>query len=134
MKQLFIFRGLPGAGKSKSLEEFPKSAVVCSADKLFEKKGEYNFNPSQLGQAHAACQFQALDAMSHGEPLVIIDNTHSRHWEFAIYQKMGEVFGYEIQVRMIGGTSYDHVRKYAKRNIHEVPEDTILRMAYRWEP
>lgn len=134
MKKLIILRGLPGSGKSHAIRDMPDHTVVCSADHFFyDSLGNYRFNPSMLGEAHAECQHKALDAMAKGEPLVVIDNTNSRRWEFRLYEKMGKTFGYTVEIRTIGGQSYDDVRQYARRNIHEVPEDVILKMAYRWE-
>ena len=151
MKKLVILRGLPGSGKTRAILEILKehnylpalpevdariAEVSCSADHHFENKGDYGeyiFNPAELGRAHMLCQAKALDAMAAGKPLVIIDNTNTRHWEYYIYQRMGDHFGYEIEVRCIGGTSMEDVRKYAARNVHGVPELKILEMAYRWE-
>lgn len=133
MKKLIILRGLPGSGKSRLALQH-EGAVICSADHHFEKEdGTYDFNPAELGRAHMLCQFKALDAMSSGAPVVVIDNTNVRHWEYLIYQRMGDVFGYQQEVLPVGGRSYDDVREYAARNVHGVPEMKILEMAYRWE-
>lgn len=148
MKKLIILRGLPGSGKTHAILEILKehnylpalpeidsriAEVVCSADHHFQRNGEYEFNPAELGRAHMLCQAKALDAMAAGKTLVVIDNTNTRHWEYYIYQRMGDHFGYSTEVRCIGGTSMDDVREYSARNVHGVPEMKILEMAYRWE-
>ena len=132
MKKLIILRGLPGSGKSKIAADY-SNAVVCSADHHFERTGEYKFDPSELGMAHMLCQFKALDAMASGKELVVIDNTNVRNWEYVLYLRMADHFGYENEVRVIGGHSMEDVREYSKRNVHGVPEMKILEMAYRWE-
>jgi predicted kinase len=133
MKKLIIWRGLPGSGKSFQIQNLPEHAVVCSADHFFDTGTAYNFDQSKLGEAHAACQLKAFNAMAEGRPLVVIDNTNSRKWEYALYEAMGKRFGYVVEVRTIGGQSVEDVRTYAERNIHNVPEEVILKMAYRWE-
>lgn len=132
MKKLIILRGLPGSGKTHALGDTDQS-VVCSADHYFEKNGEYEFDPTKLGEAHMECQLKALNLMAEGQPLVVIDNTNTRHWEYKLYERMGGLFGYSVEVREVGGRSYDDVRFYAKRNKHGVPALKILEMAYRWE-
>lgn len=133
--RLIILRGLPGSGKSHYIEtELPSSAVVCSADHFFEDiTKNYVFNPANLAEAHAMCQCKALTAMANNEPLVVIDNTNSRLWEFGIYKTMAITFGYDMEIKNIGGRSYEDVRRFHKRNKHGVPEEAILKMAYRWE-
>ena len=140
MNDLIITRGLPGAGKSHAILTLMRErnlqhrdTVVCSADHFFMKDDEYVFNVTKLGQAHMECQKKAFEAMSTGMPTVIIDNTNSRLWEYEFYVTMAACFDYQVEILMVGGLSYNHVREYAARNIHGVPEDTVLRMAYRWE-
>lgn len=131
MKKIIILRGLPGSGKSRHAATY--NGVVCSADHFFEKDGEYNFDVTKLGQAHMECQRQAFTFMRDEVPLLVIDNTNSRRWEYMFYKDMATYFGYEIEVRVIGEISLEAVKEYAERNIHGVPEFKILEMAYRWE-
>jgi predicted kinase len=131
MKKLLILRGLPGSGKSRHAKLC--GGLVCSADHLFERDGAYHFDVTKLAEAHMLCQFKALDAMASGVEFVIIDNTNVRHWEYLLYQRMADHFGYETEVKEVGGHSMEDVRRYAERNIHGVPELKILEMAYRWE-
>lgn len=134
MKKLIILRGLPGSGKSKVAEEMKSmGAFVYSTDDFFMKDGQYVFDPARLPEAHTNCQQRVLTALSTEAPLVVVDNTHSRFWEFCLCAQMGAVFGYDVEVRTIGGRSYEDVRKYAQRSMHKVPELAILKMAYRWE-
>ena len=140
MKKLLILRGLPGSGKSrltKMLVKFlvgcKKDAVICSADHYFKRGREYAFDPSKIGIAHSQCQVKALLAMSSEKRLVIIDNTNTQQWEYELYVQMGKAFGYEIEIKTVGGHSPEDAEEYFKRNIHNIPRDSILRMATRWE-
>ena len=58
-----IMRGLPGSGKStiaSRIQEQLPQVQVCSADHHFiDEEGEYRFDLSKLGAAHAACQAAA---------------------------------------------------------------------------
>ena len=142
--QVCIMRGLPGSGKSTKvkelLEEFRDtnpngSAIVCSADDFFisAEDGEYHFDPSKIGQAHAWCKGQAYAAMKLGADLVVIDNTNTQRWEYEIYEQMALSRGYDVQHVRVGGLSDDDILLYADRNTHGVPLEAIQRMAKRFE-
>lgn len=136
-KTLVILRGLPGSGKTFTAKEMTRgvdSYAVLSGDHFFTgDDGVYRFDASRLGQAHAACQVNTHRSMVLGVELIIVDNTNSRHWEYQIYLEMAQAFGYDVEIKTIGGRSFDDIRTYAKRCVHEVPEEAILKMAYRWE-
>jgi predicted kinase len=135
MKKLKIMRGLPGAGKTYTLQHIIDfiSAVICSADDFFMRTGEYKFNPVEIGKAHVECQIKALRAMARGAELVIIDNTNTQKWEYMLYEAMAEIFGYEVEIVIVGGHNPEDVALYAERNIHGVPFEAIQAMAERWE-
>jgi 16S rRNA (uracil1498-N3)-methyltransferase len=61
MKQIILFRGLPGSGKSSLAESLCK--IVYSADMFFEQDGNYNFDPTKLPDAHKWCKGKVEDAM-----------------------------------------------------------------------
>jgi adenylate kinase family enzyme len=54
MKELFLLRGLPGAGKSTLAESI--GGMHMEADKYFMYEGKYEFDPSKTRDAHAWCQ------------------------------------------------------------------------------
>jgi shikimate kinase len=61
VKILFIVRGLPGSGKSTIAKQL--SYNHFEADQYFERDGEYNFIPSEIGNAHQWCRHQVRNAM-----------------------------------------------------------------------
>jgi len=136
---MLILRGVPGSGKSTLVhtivEGFPES-LVCSADHYFEKEnGEYVFDRNLLKDAHADCQRRARDAMSGGGPLVVIDNTCVKHWEYKKYEAMAAEAGYQVQIASLECDSIAVgvlARLLAGRNSHQVPEATILNMLRNW--
>jgi predicted kinase len=135
MKKLTIMRGLPGSGKTTLLTMSPfDGAVICSADRFFEDDdGGYTFNPALIAQAHETCKILATQNMANHEPHVVIDNTNVCRWEFAIYQVLAEVFGYDVEIVVVGKITPEACVEYSIRNVHNVPLDVIQDMAERWE-
>jgi len=136
-KTLLILRGVSGAGKStyaRKLQQEVPGSVIVSADQYFmNEKGEYKFDPSKLGQAHAQSLDTAIKAMKDGAPLVIVDNTNTQRWEFQKYVDAANDLGYNVDYKMIGGLSKEDVDLYTQRNVHGVPRGAIERMVQRFE-
>ena len=124
MKNIVILRGVPGSGKSTYAAKNYPSFKVFENDQFFMKDGSYQYDPKKIGEACTACQCKALLAMSKGED-VVISNTHTHLWEFFIYVNMANVFGYNMKVI--------HLRNRFK-NVHNVPDETVQRMEYEYEP
>lgn len=85
MKELFLLRGLPGAGKSSLAKSLGagSGSMHLEADMYFiDSKGKYKFDATQLKQAHAWCQdtveFAGFDVTVNGEYL------HTHQTEVAI--------------------------------------------------
>jgi NEDD4-binding protein 2 len=121
-KICYILRGLSGTGKSqlaKNLRDSHIHARVFSTDRFFMVDGEYQFDPTKLGEYHAQNLRQATYFMEgcssvydYSDALCIIDNTNtfiSIDWK------------------------REDIPLYAERNSHGVPEEAIYRMAERWE-
>lgn len=138
---LVILRGLPGSGKStlaKLMMQSTPGAAHYEADMAHMVDGEYKFNPSKIGDAHAWCQQQAIRALFaiskemsypcharlHDLNAVIVSNTSTKVSEFSIYIEVASQLG--IPVRVIRCTG-----EY--ESIHGVPADIIERMAERFE-
>ncbi len=144
-KTLLILRGLPGSGKSTLCKErFPGltpfalapagySPVSVSADHFFTTlSGEYNFDITKLGEAHSTAQCQLVDALWAGRETVVLDNTNTQHWEFALARKLGQAFAYNVEIVEVfdGGCTDEEL---AERNTHGVPLDVITKQRARWE-
>lgn len=130
MKQAIIMQGLPGSGKSTwSQREFP-AAIRCSADDYFiGADGSYNFDPSQLSEAHASCLRKFLEGLSRGVETVVCDNTNLSLWELAPYVQSAAALGYEVRVvRCVVSPE-----TAAQRNVHGVPATAVAGMAKRLE-
>lgn len=136
-KRLVIMRGLPGSGKSFRAEEIYEeyiNSVICSTDVFwFNEAGDYVFDGSKLGEAHAWNRGRAAMAMELGVDLVIIDNTNTQAKEYQPYIDMGEEQGYNVEFAMPTTPWAWDVDECAKRNSHSVPREAIQRMYDRFE-
>ena len=124
---------------AKNLRDSHRNARVFSTDRLFMVDGEYQFNPTKLGEYHAINLRQASYFMEgfgmvydYSDVLCIIDNTNTQSWEYEKYVEVAKENGFMVQVITVEW-NIDDIPLYAKRNSHGVPEDAIYRMAERWE-
>jgi len=116
---VIVLRGISGSGKStvaaalaRAAETLGRTAVICSADSYFldPVTGEYLFDPSKLPAAHAACLAFFENALSvdatHSSParnsnkvappVVIVDNTNTKRWEYAKYEDYARKVGAKL--------------------------------------
>jgi predicted kinase len=127
-KTLIIVRGLPGSGKSTVGAKF---GVVRSADDFFMDNGVYNFDPSKIVHAHAACQQAVKEDLDNGDNAVVT-NTFCMGWEFTPYIEIAaEVSAAVIVVDMFDGGLDD--AGLEARNVHGVSAEVIAAMRARWE-
>jgi len=145
-KICYILRGLPGTGKSHLAENLKEGnrlvdmngyADIFSTDDLFVVDGEYQFDPSKLGEHHAttldnASRFMDKYSQFDGKVICIVDNTNTQHWEYEKYVEAAKSYGFIVQVISIDWDAKD-IPLYAERNTHGVPIEAIYRMAARWE-
>ncbi len=121
-KNLFLLRGLPGAGKSTLAESL--AIAHCEADKYFMKDGKYNFDASQLGKAHAWCQGECEKAMIF-EVDVVVSNTFTTERELNDYYKLANKYGYRVHSIIVEN-------RHGGINQHNVPEEALKRMEDRF--
>lgn len=131
---VIILRGVPGSGKSTYVKRNP-NAVVVSADHYFtDDKGLYNFDPTKLPLAHAKCLREFVDALLNHRDWeqdveIVVDNTNTSVMEVAPYAALALAYGASLRVVTL---KCDPVAA-AARNVHGVPESTVLAMAKRLE-
>ena len=131
MSTLYIVRGLPGSGKSTLGEKLASPHEVedrwhsYAADDWFtdSKTGEYNFNPTELSDAHEDCNARVRGAMMSNVETICVCNTFSQHWEVEPYLKLCESYNYTPVV-------IECQNQFG--NVHDVPQESIDAMRERW--
>jgi predicted kinase len=123
---LVLIRSVPGGGKSTLARNkyVTQGFAHFEADMYFMRGGEYQFNPSLLGQAHFWCQKMTEDNLKAGRS-VVVSNTFTTHREIAPYVKMAKDMGIEVKIIHAQGNF---------KNVHNVPEEALTRMRNRWQP
>lgn len=118
MPHLLIIRGLPGSGKSTLAASLGRAHFEADMF-MVDEKGDYNFQPEKLTEAHSWCLEQCRLALIAGNN-VVVSNTFTRRWEVMPYINLGYPFSVVVCEGRYG-------------SIHGVPADKIAEMAQRWE-
>lgn len=136
-RDVYLMRGLPGMGKSTvasalaASTKYGERAAYCSADDYFlDEHGEYKFNKEELGNAHQTCQNKFMSALQSQYEVIVVDNTNIKRRDFQFYRKAAEQHGYRFFEITVG--NLDIETSYT-RNSHEVPLETIAKMAESFE-
>lgn len=129
MKNLFLLRGLPGAGKSTLAKSI--GAVYFEADMFFLEGNEYKFNPLKLKDAHAWCQNQVRISMKNsdntiGDTRIAVANTFTQEWEMQPYYDLAKEYGFKVFTLIVEN-------RHGGVNEHGVPEDKLEIMKNRFE-
>lgn len=128
MKELFLLRGLPGAGKSSLAKSLigDNDRAHREADMYFlDENGNYVFNPSQLKEAHAWCQEEIEFVMKTQYERVVVSNTFTMAWEMQPYYDLAEKYGYRVYSLVVEN-------RHGGENVHNVPKEKIKEMARRF--
>jgi predicted kinase len=142
MARVYIYRGLPGAGKSFQIKKaFPNFEPYMrwgndhsinfypylSTDLYwytFDSR-TYDFRPKEIGKAHSwnfRCYQSVLDLRQY--ETVIVDNTNISAWEISPYVLGATANGFEHEIV----TVWVDPILCCKRNVHNVPDTVILSM------
>jgi predicted ABC-type ATPase len=121
-KTAFILRGVSGSGKStlaNTLASMSPDSIICEADQYFiNREGEYKFDPSRLGAAHAYCLNLFKLHTEKGTSVIICSNTNASEKEYLPYVNLAKQQGYTVHVIVVE-------RFMNTQSIHLVPEETI---------
>lgn len=141
-------RGLPGSGKSYTVNQLVEKDNIFSTDDFWGE--DYNFDIKKIGIAHGWNQKRAKKAMESGISPIAVDNTNTCWKEIKNYVAFAEEFGYDVIYkepesewwnRMLPIIESDNQFQkeveacfLESRNQHNVPKVAILRMMERWTP
>lgn len=134
MPTLTLIRGLPGSGKStyakeilnKSPQARWKEIRFFESDDFFTKSdGSYKFDNKLIGHAHQWCFQSTLKALNQNYD-VVVANTFTTSWEMRRYV-------FEVKDYIANLTINIIELKTSFGSIHNVPQETLDKMAQRWE-
>lgn len=129
MKNLYLIRGVSGSGKSTFAKMFANS-LMCyyfEADMFFiDEKGDYNFDPSKIKDAHAWCKDLVEEQMSYRANDVVVSNTFTQEWEMKPYFDLAEKYGFRVTTLVVEN-------RHGGENVHNVPSDVIEKQKKRFQ-
>lgn len=127
---LIMIIGVPGTGKStlanKMLENFVDDMIVkhYEADMfMVNNKGEYEFNPEHLQEAHKMCQHHIMRGLK-AKHCCIVSNTSRKAWERKPYLDMARECKQGVMIIKL---------TKLHENIHGVPVDKVKLMQDSFE-
>ncbi len=131
MKNLYLLRGIPGAGKSTLAKQLGDSHF--ETDTFFMVEGEYKFDPTKLRKAHEWCQSQIELAMINNHVTagldnsdIVVSNTFTQAWEMDAYNELAKQYGYRVFSIIVEN-------RHGGVNQHNVPENKLQMMKERFE-
>jgi predicted kinase len=122
MKELYLLRGLPGAGKSTLARSI--GGMHIEADRYFMYEGKYEFDASKLKEAHAWCQ-NAVRVWMRSQDKITVSNTFTQEWEMQPYFTLAEKYGYRIYSLVVEN-------RHGGVNTHGVPTEKVEQMRNRF--
>ena len=123
-KILYLFRGIPGSGKTTAAKSL--GLMTFEADQFFMEDGEYKFDPTKLREAHQWCKDQVEYVMINGVPKVAVSNTFTQEWEMTPYFELASKYGYMVITMVVEN-------RHGGTNEHGVPDDKLEIMKNRFE-
>ncbi|XP_037685559.1 NEDD4-binding protein 2 isoform X2 [Choloepus didactylus] len=133
---LVLLRGLPGSGKSflaRTLQKDNPAGIILSTDDYFYINGQYQFDVKYLGEAHEWNQNRAKEAFERKVSPIIIDNTNLQAWEMKPYVALSQKHKYKVLFREPDTWWKFKPKELARRNIHGVSKEKIVRMLENYQ-
>jgi predicted kinase len=123
-RNLIILKGTSSSGKSTFANLIAYPCFIITADDYFyDKEGNYHFDGSKLGNAHAACRDKFDEALKDDIITnIVIANTNTRESEWKYYSDQAEKAGLKV-FHVVMEKRHDCV------NSHNVPQSSLDRQA-----
>jgi predicted kinase len=122
---LIIVRGLPGSTKS-SFAELLGTKAICTADDYHVLNGEYKWIVERARTAHVWCQRKCRRFMQAQAERIVVANTSTTAKELKPYMDLANEYGYFVY-------SVVMENRMNTKNIHNVPEETLVKMKNRFD-
>lgn len=135
--EVLVLSGMPGAGKSTYSKKLKEKALandtnfqVFSADLFFMRDGEYKFDASRRGEAHAWCFREYCNFLRKAQEenlknvQVVVDNTNLSAWEISPYVQAANAWGFNHKIVTIKASP----DVAFKRQLHSVPLRNYMSM------
>jgi predicted kinase len=136
MNEVIVLSGMPGSGKSHYTRGL-KDIEVFSADHFFiNADGEYKFDHTKIGEAHAKCFRDYVEHLQHQRAEcdknennnypypVVVDNTNLTAAEMAPYVQAANAYGWPVKIVTISCPP----EVAFKRQTHNVPLAAYMHM------
>ena len=136
---IILVRGVSGAGKSTIADMLNVYLNSCfSTDDMFMVGSKYKFDPSKLGEYHAAIVQKVKDVMvdldyehTSGEDLltprtIIVHNTFTEEWEMQPYFDLAKEFEWRVHTIIVEN-------RHGSKSIHDVPDAALKAQKERFE-
>jgi predicted kinase len=120
-KTVLLLRGASGSGKSTLADLLASNegwVRVCADDYFTDASGNYNFDASKLGVAHAQCQELFMYWLNHTNvDCIIVANTNTKEKDFAFYEKAAKEYGAMFVSLIVEN-------RHGNSDVHRVPSFT----------
>lgn len=133
--RIYILRAPSGGGKTTYAnllkleeEDAGHTVAIVSTDHFFEDDdGNYKFDVSKLGEAHAATLRRYVGLINPADggstlDVLIVDNTNCSIAELAPYVALGTAYGHTVEIFVL----LCDVRDCIKRTIHGVAAENVV--------
>lgn len=118
MKTVILLRSVSGAGKSTLADLLASNegwVSVCADDYFTDASGNYNFDASKLGVAHAQCQELFMYWLTNTDAeCIIVANTNTKERDFAFYEKAAKEHGAMFVSLIVEN-------RHGNSDVHQVP-------------
>lgn len=91
-----------------------------------DEKGNYNWKPEKVKEAHSWCQNQVGNWMVEEEQRIVVSNTFTQEWEMQFYYDWALEFDYKVFSLIVEN-------RHGGINEHNVPEEVLVKMKDKFE-